>query len=62
MHILTANHWTEVQDCYGRVRRRIKEAEGNFSPTGRTIVSTNLDPTELTESKSLTKEHMVLGP
>jgi hypothetical protein len=36
MQILTANHWTEVRDLYGRVRGRIKGAEGDGNPIGRT--------------------------
>jgi hypothetical protein len=28
MQILTANHWTEVQDFYGRNKGRIEETEG----------------------------------
>ena len=44
MQILTAKHWTEVGDPYGRVRRRIEGTEGDGSPIGRTTVSTNPDP------------------
>jgi hypothetical protein len=44
MQILTANHWTENGDPYGRVRGRIEGAEGDGNPIGRPRVSTNLDP------------------
>ncbi|EDL24446.1 mCG1048826 [Mus musculus] len=40
MQILTANHWTEVRDPYGRLRR----AEGDGNPIGRPTVSTNWTP------------------
>ena len=50
----TANHWTEISDHYGRVR--IEGAEGDGNPIGRTTVLTNLDPWELPETKSPTKE------
>jgi hypothetical protein len=36
MQILTANHWIEVEDPYGRVRRRIEGAEGDGNPIGKT--------------------------
>ena len=35
IQILTANHWSEVRDSYGRVRERIEEAEGNCNTIGR---------------------------
>jgi hypothetical protein len=44
MEILTAKHWTEVRDPYGRVRGRIEGNEGDGNPTGRPTVSTNLEP------------------
>ena len=50
MQILTANHWTEVRDPYGRVRGRIEGTEGDGNPIGRPTVSTNLDPWELPET------------
>jgi hypothetical protein len=57
MQILTANHWTEVRDPYGRVMRRIEEAEGDGNPIGRTTVSTNQDPWKFLQTKPPTKEH-----
>lgn len=62
MQILTANHWTEVRDPYGRVRGRIEGAEGDGNPIGRPTVSTNLDPWELPETEPPTKEHTWAGP
>jgi hypothetical protein len=44
MLILTVNHWTEVRDPHRRVRERIEGAEGDGSPIGRPIVSTNPYP------------------
>ena len=61
MQILTANHWTEVKDLYGRVRGRIKGAEGDGNPIGRATVRTNPDPLELSETKPPTKEHAQAG-
>jgi hypothetical protein len=43
----SANHWTEVEDLYGRVRGRT-ERDGN--PTRITTLSTHLDPTGLPET------------
>jgi hypothetical protein len=51
MKIITANHWTEVNDLCGRVRRRTKGIERNGKLIGRPIVSTNLDPLEFPETK-----------
>lgn len=44
----TANHGTEVRNAYGRARARIEGDEGYDNPKGKTTVSTNLDPSELT--------------
>jgi hypothetical protein len=41
MNILTVNHWTEVEDHFGKVRGRIKGAEEDGNPIGKTAVSTN---------------------
>ena len=54
---LKANHWTEVGDPYGRIRERIEGTKGNDNPIGRTIVSTNRNPWELSETKPPTKKH-----
>jgi hypothetical protein len=35
MKMLTPNHWTEVGNPYGWIRRRIEEAEGEGDPIGR---------------------------
>jgi hypothetical protein len=40
----TTNHWIEVGDSYGRVRRRIEGSEGDSIPIGRPTVLTNLAP------------------
>ena len=45
----------------GRVRGRIKEAEGDGNPIGRTIVPTNQDLSELPEPKPPTKEYTLVG-
>jgi hypothetical protein len=55
--ILTPNHWMEAGDPYSWIRGRIEEAEGERNPTGRPAVSTNLDPWELTETESPTRQH-----
>jgi hypothetical protein len=55
MQILTANHWTEVWDPYGRDRGRIEGDEWDCNPIGRPMFSTNQDPWELPETKPPTK-------
>jgi hypothetical protein len=57
MQIITANHWTEAGDPYRGVRGRIEADKGGGNPIGRTTVLTNPDPSELPETKPLTKEH-----
>jgi hypothetical protein len=57
MQMVIANHWTEVGDSYGRVTGKNKAAEGDCNPIGRPILSTNLDPWELPETKPPTREH-----
>jgi hypothetical protein len=41
MQKLTVKHWTEVRDHNERVRGRVKGAEENFNPIGRTTISTS---------------------
>ena len=48
-------------DPYRRVRERTAGAAGNGSPVGRTTISTNSDPWELSETKPPTKEHTQAG-
>jgi hypothetical protein len=62
MQILTAKHWMEVKDPYGRVREGIKGTEGDGNPTGRRTGSTNLDPWEFPETEKPTKEHTLACP
>jgi hypothetical protein len=62
MQILTANHWTQVGNPYGRVRGRIKGTEGDDDPIRRPTMSTNLDPWELPETKPSIKECTQVGP
>jgi hypothetical protein len=47
MSILTANHWTEVEESYGRVRERIEGDAGDCNLIGRPRLSTNPDSWEL---------------
>jgi hypothetical protein len=61
MQILTANHWTEVRDCYERVRGRIEGAERDCNPRGSSTVSNNQYPWEISETKPPTKEHTWAG-
>jgi hypothetical protein len=56
MQILTTYHWSEVGDFYGQVRERIEESEEDGNPIGRTAVATNMDPSELSETKPYTVE------
>jgi len=62
MQILTAIHWTEAGDPYGRIRGKIEGTEWDGNPIGRTTESTNLDPGELPETKPQAKEHTRAGP
>jgi hypothetical protein len=41
METLTANHWTEVKDPFGRVRERIEGEEKDGNLTGGSTESTN---------------------
>ena len=52
---------TEIGNPYGRVRERTEGTEGGGNPIGRTV-STNPNPSELTEPKPPTKEHAWVGP
>jgi hypothetical protein len=61
MQILTANHWTEVRDPYGRVRVSFEETEGDGNAIGRPTVSTNPEHWELPETKPPAKEHTRAG-
>jgi hypothetical protein len=49
------------QDPYGRVRGRIEGTQGNGNNTERTV-STDLNPSELPETESPTKDWLVQGP
>ena len=57
IHILTDNHWSEVQDPYGRVRGRTEGTEGDWDSIGRKTVSINPVPSDPPETKPSTKEH-----
>ena len=57
MQILTAKHWMEVRDSYGRFVGRTEGPEGDRNSIGRSTESTNLDPSEYSETESQTKEH-----
>jgi hypothetical protein len=56
MQTLTVNNWIEVRDQYGRVRGRTEGAEGDCNPIGRTTMPTNIDPSELAETKETNKQ------
>jgi hypothetical protein len=62
MQVLTANHWIEVGNPDGRVRGRIEGVDDYDNHIG--TLSTNQDPSELPETKPLTKElhRLVHGP
>jgi hypothetical protein len=61
MQILTANHWTEFRDTYGRVRGRNERADEDGNPIGRPTTSTHPDPIKLPETEPPTKEHTQVG-
>jgi hypothetical protein len=62
MQTLTAKHWTEVRDPYGRIGGKSEGTEGDGNPIDRPTVSTNLDCWELSETEPLIKEHKEAGP
>jgi hypothetical protein len=47
----------EVGDSYGSIRGWSEGAERAGNPIGRTTVSSNLDPSELPETKPKSKGH-----
>ena len=51
MQILTANHWIEISNQYGRVRGRTERVEGDYNPIRRKTMSINSDPSELPKTK-----------
>jgi hypothetical protein len=61
MQILTAKHWTEIGDPYGRDRGRIKGVDRDGNPIETVTVSTNLDPWEHPEIKPSTKKYTRAG-
>jgi hypothetical protein len=62
MQILTARHWTEVRNSYGKLRGRIEGTEGVDNPIERPTVSTNLETWEFPETELPTKEHIPARP
>jgi|UPI0000F4A459 hypothetical protein len=61
MQILTANHWIEISNQYGRVRGRTERVEGDYNPIRRKTMSINSDPSELPKTKPRAKEHTWTG-
>jgi len=61
MQIPISKHWSEVRDRYGRVKERTEGIEGCCHLIGRTAISTNPDPLELSETKAPTKNHTGAG-
>lgn len=61
METFIAKHWTEVGDSFGRIGGRFKGPEGDRNSTRRPIETTNLDPWQLSETESPTKEHTGAG-
>jgi hypothetical protein len=59
MQILTPNHWTEVGNPSGGIRRGIKGAEGEGDPIERSAVSINIIPWE---TEPTTRQHRWAGP
>jgi hypothetical protein len=63
MQIITANHWTESRDPYGRVRGRTEGVEGDCNSTVKMIVSTNRTPQSFQELSNQQKSiHGLAGP
>jgi hypothetical protein len=47
----------EIEDSYGRVRKKFVGPKGNRNHTRRSTVSNNLDPWGLSNTEPPTKEH-----
>jgi hypothetical protein len=58
----TYSHWTVLRDPYGSITGRTEGSESDGNPNGITTASTNLDPSELPETKPPTKEHTWVSP
>jgi hypothetical protein len=58
MQILTANHWIEISNQYGRVRGRTERVEGDYNPIRRTTMSINSRDLRVPpKTKPRVKEH-----
>jgi hypothetical protein len=57
MHIFALNQWTEVPDLCGWIREKLEEAEEEQDPVGEPTVSINLDPQNLSDTWSPTRQH-----
>jgi hypothetical protein len=63
MLVHTANHRTRLRNPNGRVRVRIKEAEGVCNIIGRKTIPTNqIPPPKLPGTKPPTKEYIWRDP
>jgi hypothetical protein len=57
MQILEPNQWTEAGDLCGWIGEKLKEAEQESSPNDRPAVSTDLDPQDLSDTETPTRQH-----
>jgi hypothetical protein len=53
--IYTPQNRTEAVDSFGWIREKLEEDEEEGDPIGRTAVSTNLDPWDLSDTESPTR-------
>jgi hypothetical protein len=63
MHLFAPNPWTEAADLCGWIREKLEEAEvDEGNPVGRPKVSINLDPVDLSDIGTPTRQHMLWPP
>jgi hypothetical protein len=60
--MLSANHWTKHRVPNGRAGERTEGAEGVCNPVGRTIISTNQIPSELTGTNQRVHMEGIMSP
>ena len=54
-------HFHSFWGHFGWIRKRLEETEEEGNPTGRPAVSTNLDPWDLSDTESPTRQHTWAG-
>jgi hypothetical protein len=57
MKIFTPNQWNEVGDPCGWIREKLEDAEEEGNPVGGPAVSINLNPGDLSDTGTPTRQH-----